>query len=253
MFSSSTVNHKVYKSYKRQLSKKTDALKSYVKNEANFFSENENALKKNIFTEFYLHGTEHHDTGVGETSTEVETRLDGETSSPKSEPSPHSSPSSSEAKSKAKRVILNVGGVKHEVMWKCLEKWPNSRLGKIRFAKKIEDIIELCDDVNFLENEIFFDRHSSSFSAVLNFYRTGKLHVVEDICTFSFQEDLCYWGVDECFLEDCCNLKYQQKMDVILEEMKKEEDAEKEEEDLTEDHFGDCCPVLKKKLWDLMV
>ena len=237
MISTNTVNQRVYKSYKRQLSKKTDALKNYVKNEENFFNLNEEDLNTNIFTEFSVNYSEQTNLVENESglSGEVETKL------------------TNKDKNSNKRVILNVGGVKHEVMWKSLEKWPNSRLGKIRFAKKIEEIIELCDDVNYLANEIYFDRHSSSFSAVLNFYRTGKLHFVEDICTFSFQEDLFYWGVEECFLEDCCNLKYQQKKDVILEEIKKEEEAEKEEFDIPEEDFGNCCPVLKKKLWDLMV
>lgn len=42
-----------------------------------------------------------------------------------------------------KRIILNVGGVKHEMMWRTLEKIPSSRLGKIRFAKSIQEIEEV--------------------------------------------------------------------------------------------------------------
>lgn len=150
-----------------------------------------------------------------------------------------------------KRVILNVGGERHEVMWKTLEKLPNSRLGKIRFAKRIEDIRELCDDVNLTSNEIFFDRHSNSFGSVLNYYRTGKLHLVDDVCVLSFHEDLFYWGIDECYIETCCHLKYHQKKDTILEEMRKEEEAEKEK--INEARFkGCCCPKLRKSIWDLM-
>lgn len=150
-----------------------------------------------------------------------------------------------------KRVTLNVGGERHEVMWKTLEKLPQSRLGKIRFAKKIEDIKELCDDVNIKNNEIFFDRHSNSFGSVLSYYRTGKLHLVDDICVLSFHEDLHYWGIDECFIETCCHLKYHQKKELILEEMRKEEEAEKEK--LNEAVFDGCCfPELRRTVWDLM-
>ena len=35
------------------------------------------------------------------------------------------------ARSSSKRVILNVGGVRHEVMWKMLEQYPVSRLGQL--------------------------------------------------------------------------------------------------------------------------
>ena len=153
-------------------------------------------------------------------------------------------------KPNSKRVILNVGGTRHEVMWRTLEKLPNSRLGKIRYASKIEDIKELCDDISPKDNEIFFDRHSSSFSSVLNFYRTGKLHLVDDICILSFHEDLYYWGVEECFLESCCHLKYHQRKEAVLEEIKKEEEAEREH--IMEENFNSCCPVIRKKIWDLM-
>ncbi len=149
-----------------------------------------------------------------------------------------------------KRVILNVGGVRHEVMWKTLEKLPNSRLGKIRFAKSLDDIRKLCDDFDPTENEIFFDRHSNSFSTVLNFYRTGKLHLIDDICILSFHDDLYYWGIDEYYFESCCHLRYHQRKEAVLEEMKREEDSTKEK--ICSDKFEGYFPKYRKILWDLM-
>ena len=151
---------------------------------------------------------------------------------------------------KLRRVILNVGGIKHEVMWKTLERLPKSRLGKLRFAQDMNEIHQLCDDYNSEENEFFFDRSPRSFTTVLNFYRTGKLHLIEDVCVLSFNEDLSYWGIHEFYLEPCCQHKYHQKKEVVLEEIRKEEESLKEK--IVEESFGSCCPSIRKKVWDLM-
>lgn len=128
----------------------------------------------------------------------------------------------------SKRVVLNVGGERHEVMWKTLERLPRSRLGRIRFASCFQEILNLCDEINLINNEIYFDRHASSFATILQFFRTGKLHLTDDLCILSFKEDLEFWGVDECFFESCCYLKYHQRKEIILEEIRKEEEAERE-------------------------
>ncbi len=154
------------------------------------------------------------------------------------------------------RIILNVGGERHEVLWKSLSRLPNSRLGKIFYLKtqnKIEEIKDLCDDYNPTTNELFFDRYSNSFGSLLSFYRTGKLHLIDNICVLSFHEDLEYWGIEECFLESCCQLVYQQKRDYIQEEMRKAEEAEKEKVVIY--LFNDkshCFPRQRSKIWDLM-
>ena len=52
-----------------------------------------------------------------------------------------------------KRVCLNVGGVRHEVMWRMLENVPNSRLGRLEKAESHEEILKLCSDYSLLDNE----------------------------------------------------------------------------------------------------
>jgi potassium voltage-gated channel Shab-related subfamily B member 1 len=83
----------------------------------------------------------------------------------------------------SRRAILNVGGVRHEVMWSALERLPKTRLGRLRHVTSADDIYQLCDDFRLIggrgdvigeeQVEFFFDRHARAFDSVLNFYRTG--------------------------------------------------------------------------------
>jgi len=95
---------------------------------------------------------------------------------------------------------------------------PRTRLGRLvqrlgdsdadpALPESADGILDLCDDVASVEVgyggsgetriEYFFDRHPRSFGAVIEFYRTGKLHLVDDLCALSFADDLDYWKAQE--------------------------------------------------------
>jgi len=144
------------------------------------------------------------------------------------------------------RIVLNVGGKKHDVRWKTLERIPNSRLGKIRNAKTVEEILGLCDEIDFSLNEIYFDRPGKSFSSIIDYYRTGKLHAANDMCIISF------FGIDDNFFEPCCNFNYHQLKEEAFEEIIKIDAFEKADEESGEIKFSKGCINSRKKIWDVM-
>lgn len=85
------------------------------------------------------------------------------------------------------RVILNVGGIRHETYKATLKKIPATRLSRLTEALANYDPVL---------NEYYFDRHPQVFAQILNYYRTGKLHYPTDVCGPLFEEELEFWGLD---------------------------------------------------------
>ncbi|ESO06431.1 hypothetical protein HELRODRAFT_94060 [Helobdella robusta] len=144
--------------------------------------------------------------------------------------------------------------------WSIINKYPRSRLGKLSQATTHEEIKELCDDYGLTIAaplaattipEFFFDRHPRAFASILNFYKTGKLQFVGEVCVLSFCDDLDYWGMDELHLEPCCQHVYHRCKEQVYDEMRKDEKSLVLPE--LEIFVGDGKVVrLRQKLWDLL-
>ena len=153
---------------------------------------------------------------------------------------------------KHKRVLLNVGGSQHEVLWKTLARIPNSRLGRLCRVKSHAELMSLCDDYNLAKNEFFFDRNATSFDAILNFYRTRVLHLVEDMCVVAFKDDMDYWGINELYLHPCCQQRYHQRKEIVEDEIRKEELSLRWLQDEEGMHTNDSISKTRLKIWQIV-
>ncbi|XDV49048.1 hypothetical protein PO909_018372 [Leuciscus waleckii] len=128
------------------------------------------------------------------------------------------------------KIIINVGGTRHETYRSTLKTIPGTRLAWL-------------GDTDNQTSEFFFDRHPGIFAYVLNYYRTGKLHCPADVCGPLFEEELAFWGIDETDVEPCCWMTYRQHRDA-------EEALDIFEPPDPEDAEG-CCEVWQPKIWAL--
>lgn len=147
------------------------------------------------------------------------------------------------------KIILNVGGEKFELLsWTALNRLPNTRLGKLHSWPK-DLISEICDDHCPLINEYFFNRNSKTFSAILSFYYTGKLHCPDGVCVVAFKEDLDYWEIDDGYLDSCCRYRYLQLMEKVQDEKREIDLINRSMEQ--EENFGRIFVGCRKYLWNL--
>ena len=128
-------------------------------------------------------------------------------------------------------MILNVGGTIHQVKWDTIDKFPNSRLQRLRYATTeskiiiiiniwtsqhyiplyIAEILSLCDSFCLVSREFYFDRSPRVFENILGLYRKGELHLTESVCPKDFVGELEYWGLSALYLEPCCAYTLQVK------------------------------------------
>nr|A4K2S2.1 RecName: Full=Potassium voltage-gated channel subfamily S member 1; AltName: Full=Delayed-rectifier K(+) channel alpha subunit 1 [Lemur catta]ABO52957.1 potassium voltage-gated channel delayed-rectifier protein S1 [Lemur catta] len=103
---------------------------------------------------------------------------------------------------------VNVGGVRRRLSARALARFPGTRLGRLQAAKSEEQARRLCDDYDAAAREFYFDRHPGFFLSLLHFYRTGRLHVLDELCVFAFGQEADYWGLGENALAACCRARY---------------------------------------------
>ncbi|XP_014674212.1 PREDICTED: potassium voltage-gated channel protein Shaw-like [Priapulus caudatus] len=153
------------------------------------------------------------------------------------------------------RVILNVGGIRHETYKATLKKIAATRLSRLTEALANYDPVL---------NEYFFDRHPGVFAQVLNYYRSGKLHYPTDVCGPLFEEELEFWGLDANQVEPCCWMTYTQHRDTqqtlaVLDRLDLDTEKPSDEDvarkfGMEEEYFSgniSCWKRFQPKIWAL--
>ncbi|XP_077438927.1 delayed-rectifier potassium channel regulatory subunit KCNS3-like [Vanacampus margaritifer] len=110
-------------------------------------------------------------------------------------------------------ITVNVGGFKQRMERGVLKRFPHTRLARLLCCSSPEAILELCDDFVAAEMEYYFDRNPLFFCYVLNFYLTGKMHLVDGLCVLSFRQEIEYWGIKDGHLDLCCCHKFHELLE----------------------------------------
>ncbi|XP_059146207.1 potassium voltage-gated channel protein Shaw-like isoform X7 [Physella acuta] len=153
------------------------------------------------------------------------------------------------------RVIINVGGIRHETYKATLKKIPATRLSRLT---------EALANYDPRPQRILLRPSPRVFAQILNYYRSGKLHYPTDICGPLFEEELEFWGLDSNQVEPCCWMTYTQHRDTqdvlaILDRLDLDTDKPTEEDimkkfGLEEEYKSgelNCWQRIQPKIWAL--
>ena len=89
------------------------------------------------------------------------------------------------------KVVINVSGLRFETRASTLQRYPHTLLGDKRRRAHFFD---------YMNNEYFFERHRSSFEAVLYFYQSGgRLTRPENISAEIFLEEIKFFDLGTSF------------------------------------------------------
>lgn len=94
----------------------------------------------------------------------------------------------------AEQVNFNVGGTRFTTTWETLQRVPGSKLSQLYQES----------DEKKGQSDYFFDRNPAVFGCILDFYRTGVLHLPETVCGNQIREELEFWGISPDSVSSCC-------------------------------------------------
>ncbi|XP_074640318.1 uncharacterized protein LOC141898366 [Tubulanus polymorphus] len=98
-----------------------------------------------------------------------------------------------------KTVVFNIGGKRFETYESTLKKIAGSKLSQLR---------ETDEEYRRELGEYFFDRNPKLFGFVLDYHRSGQLHIPASTCGPLVRAELDFWGINDNDIHLCCKPAY---------------------------------------------
>ncbi|XP_068176510.1 potassium voltage-gated channel subfamily V member 2-like [Antennarius striatus] len=151
-------------------------------------------------------------------------------------------------------INLNVGGKVFLIPKKYAAKYPQTRIGSLALCSDRAKLFTLCDDYSVQKNEFFFDRDPAFFHHISQFYTSGVLWIVQEMCPINFEEEIAYWGLSLKDTKLCCWMVFQEKIDEVKDDLKVEKELMAEiEVKYNDECFKDMVfGNIRKSLWNIV-
>ncbi|XP_064613157.1 potassium voltage-gated channel protein Shaw-like [Liolophura sinensis] len=133
-------------------------------------------------------------------------------------------------------ITLNVGGAIFQTSYSTLRNIPNTRLCTLA-----EELPKAYQG----KPRYFFDRNPQLFNFILDFYRTGELHLPKGHCAFSLKRELHFWGLNEACVSECCWAHYVKSTNQYRQYKKLREEFRGMGSGPRQEHFGSW----REKVW----
>ncbi|CAC5421837.1 KCNC1 [Mytilus coruscus] len=96
---------------------------------------------------------------------------------------------------KSNTIIINVGGEVFKTSKDHFKRFPKTRLA---------DLDATSGSYEESTNSYFFDRNPVLFHYILDYYKSGQLHIPHNVCYRLVESELAYWQIEYSEMTDCC-------------------------------------------------
>ncbi|XP_039272350.2 potassium voltage-gated channel subfamily B member 1-like isoform X3 [Styela clava] len=149
-------------------------------------------------------------------------------------------------------INLNVGGINFVANKSKLDRYPLSRLCRLRDCRNFDKCIDLLSDGYDEDDDVFyFDRDPDSFRLILKCYEGISIHLPRSLCPLRFADEKRYWAVEDAQFDVCCQQRFKSastfvdELDVEVRNKVEEKTYKTEKAELIFTHINNCKDALQ--------